>query len=106
RLTLAGHKGGDDEDDSIFDINLNGSATKRTYVDRNQLQLFAPDDLVRPVADRAYELTTLWLVHFGNPREGLVKLYLGAPTRDAEDNDDWAWHARVGRPGGDGGGDR
>ena len=102
-LTIAVYKGGDDETDSIFDMNLNGSATKRAYVDRNQLTLFSADDLRAPVEDRAYDLKTLWLSHFGNPREGLVKPYIGAPARDSEDNSDWAWHARV--DAADGGGD-
>jgi hypothetical protein len=94
-LTIAVYKGGKDEADRIDDVNLNGSATKRSHVARNQLQLFSVDDFTCPVGERAYELNTLWIVHFGNPREQLVKLYLGAPTRDAEDHTEWAWYRRV-----------
>jgi hypothetical protein len=97
-LTVFVYKGGDDEVDSIYDVNLNGSATKREYVDRNQTQLFSLDDIVVAVDERAYELKTLWIAHFGNPRDGLVKIYLGAPSRDAEDRNEWAWHRRVGEP--------
>lgn len=103
-LTLAVYKGGDNEDDSIYDVNLDGSATKRGYVARNQLRLFSLDEILRPIQDRAYELRTLWLVHFGSPREQLVKLYLGAPSRDANGHDEWAWYSRVDTPGGGGSG--
>ena len=104
-LTLAMYKGGDDEVDTIYDVNLNGSATKRAYVARNQLQLFSLDEIARSVEASAYELNTLWLVHFGNPRDELVKLYLGAPSRNGDDQNDWAWYERVDRivDGGSGG---
>jgi hypothetical protein len=94
-LTVAVYKGGKEEVDRLDDVNLNGSATKRNHVARNQLQLFSPEDFRRPIAERAYELNTLWIVHFGNPREQLVKLYLGAPTRDAQDQTEWAWYRRI-----------
>jgi len=97
-LTIRVHKGGDDEVDSIYDVDLDGSATKRESVDRNQTQLFSFDDIVVAVDERAYELKTLWIPHFGNPRDGLVKLYLGAPSRDAEDHNEWAWHRRIDEP--------
>jgi hypothetical protein len=103
-LTIAVYKGGDDELDSIYDVNFNGSATKRQYVERNQLQLFSFDDVVVPVEERAYDLNTLWVVHFGNPRDMLVKLYLGAPSGAAEEQEGWAWHRRVDTPGAGGGG--
>jgi len=99
KLTIAVYKGGKDEVDRIDDVNLNGSATKRNHVARNQLQLFSLEEFMRPVAERAYELNTLWIVHFGNPREQLVKLYLGAPTRNAEDRTEWAWYRRVDKGG-------
>jgi hypothetical protein len=94
-LTIAVYKGGRDESSSIYDVSLDGSATKRSYVERNQLQLFSLDEIAVQVPERAYELNTLWIVHFGNPREELVKLYLGAPTRNIEGRDEWAWHRRI-----------
>jgi hypothetical protein len=94
-LTIAVYKGGKEEVDPITDVNLNGSAIKRNYVARNQLQLFSLADFARPISERAYDLNTVWIVHFGNPREQLVKLYLGAPMRDAEDHAEWAWYRRI-----------
>jgi hypothetical protein len=104
KLTLAVYKGGDYESETIYDVDLNGSATKRDYVARNQLQLFSFDEIERSIPTLAYELNTLWIVHFGNPRDELVKLYLGAPSRDADDRKEWAWYERVDRGGNGGGG--
>jgi hypothetical protein len=104
-LTLAVYKGGDLVEESIYEVNFNGSATKKQYARENQLRLFPLESVERPEDETAFDLTELWLVHFGNPREGFVKLYIGAPTFDELDRPCWAWYRRVdeGGPGGGGG---
>jgi hypothetical protein len=107
-LTLAVYKGGDVAEESIYEVNLNGSTTKKSYAKRNQaqLQLFSPDDLAAPEEERSVDLNGLWVVHFGNPRDQLVKLYVGAPTYDDLDHKQWAWYRRIDTAGDGGGGSR
>jgi len=105
-LTIAVYKVGDTEADSLHDVNFNGSATKKSYAKRNQaqLQLFPFEAVERSERDHAFELNDLWVAHFGNPREQLVKLYVGAPSLDETDRKEWAWSRRIDKPdhGGDG----
>jgi hypothetical protein len=49
-------------------------------------------DLQPGLAD--YELNRLTIGHFGNPREGLVKWYVGAWTRTDAGGKRWAWILR------------
>ncbi len=105
-LTIAVYKVGDSESDSIYEVDFNGSATKKAYAKRNQaqLELFSPEAFAGPEHEHAFELNDLWVAHFGNPREQLVKLYVGAPSLDDSGRKQWAWQRRIDTPGGGGGG--
>lgn len=72
------------------------SPTKRAIGHVNSQQLSLPIPQARPVPEpSAYELTRLTAGHFGNPREGLVKWYLGAWTGNANGvGAAWAWIER------------
>jgi hypothetical protein len=107
-LTIAVYKVGDSDGDSIYDVNFNGSATKKAYAKRNQaqLQLFPFEAVEGPEHEHAFEVNDLWVAHFGNPRDQLVKLYVGAPSLDDSDHKEWAWYRRIDRPGDRGGGSR
>jgi hypothetical protein len=76
------------------------SPTKRAVGHSNaaQLSLDIPD--AQPVRDaNAFQLNALTAGHFGNPREGLVKWYLGAWTQDNSGKKSWAWIERQDEPG-------
>jgi hypothetical protein len=107
-LTIAVYKVGDSESDSIYDVDFTGSSTKKAYAERNyaQLQLFPFEAVERPEHEHAFELNDLWVAHFGNPREQLVKLYIGAPTRDDANRNQWAWSRRIDIPSDGGNGTR
>lgn len=100
QLTLAVYKVGDSDADSIHDVSFNGSAIKKADAKRNQaqLQLFPFEAVVGPEPEHAFELNDLWVAHFGNPREQLVKLYVGAPSLDDADRKQWAWQRRIDAP--------
>jgi hypothetical protein len=102
-LTIAVYKVGNSGADSIYDVNFDGSATKKAYAERNkaQLQLFPIEAIRTPEVDEAFALNDLWVAHFGNPREQLVKLYVGAPSLDESDHRQWAWCRRIDAPGAD-----
>ena len=91
-----------------YQVNFNGSATKKAYAKRNQaqLQLFPFEAVEGPEPEQAFELNDLWVSHFGNPREQLVKLYVGAPSLDDADRKQWAWQRRIDAPSGGGDGAR
>ncbi len=75
------------------------SPTKRAFGEANQLRLFDLATVEPPIERSAYILNSLTLGHFGNPREGLVKWYLGAWTLDELGNKRWAWIERQDEPG-------
>lgn len=101
-LTIAVYKVGNLESESIFDVDFNGSTTKKGYAERNsqQLRLFSPDAFTEPEDEYAFKLNDIWIAHFGNPRDQLVKLYVGAPARDEAINNKWAWQRRIDSPEG------
>jgi hypothetical protein len=107
-LTIAVYKVGSTALDSIYDVNFDGSATKKADAKRNQeqMQLFSFEDVERSEPDHVFRLNDLWVAHFGSPREQLVKLYLGAPSLSLFDQKEWAWYRRVDTPGDAGGGAR
>jgi len=73
-----------------------GSPTKLGYGERNQDQLTlfdAPAEGPLP-AEAAYALNDLTIAHFGNPRERLVKWYIGAFVADQQNRLRWAWVRR------------
>jgi hypothetical protein len=96
-LNIAVYKAGHAETDSIYDVRFDGSATKRSGAERNegQLQLFAVDELIQVEEPRSFDLNELWIVHFGSPREALVKLFIGAPRITELDKSEWAWFRRI-----------
>jgi hypothetical protein len=93
---VAIHKLGHCLGDDIHSCYPEGSPTQRSYAQRNATQLSLFD--VAPEAplpeDRAYALGDLVVGHFGNPIDGLVKWYVGAPTYDVTGHPCWAWLAR------------
>lgn len=95
-LSVGVYKLGDTIDEDIHECFPDDSPTKRAYAERNvqQLRLFNPEeptpDLPLPPEIR-YGLNDLIVGHFGNPRDGLVKWYVGAPTTDDRDIRRWAW---------------
>jgi hypothetical protein len=96
-ISLGVYKLGDTMDEDIHDCFPDDSPTKRSYAERNgaQLRLFElPSDTKLPPEAR-YGLNDLIVGHFGNPRDGLVKWYVGAPTTEDEGTRRWAWiHAQ------------
>lgn len=95
-LKIGVYKVGDAVDEDVHQCFPDASATKRSYAVRNaaQLSLFdvEPDSPLPPEA--RYGLDELLVVHFGNPRGGLVKWYVGAPMADERGVRRWAWIAR------------
>lgn len=70
------------------------SPAKRSFAAANQLRLFSVDeDRVAP-SEGAELLNCLTIGHLGNPREGLVKWYVGAWTHDRQGRPYWAWIER------------
>jgi hypothetical protein len=71
------------------------SPTKQSIGRSNFLQLrFELPELDPAPAGSAYSLNALTIGHFGNPREGLVKWYLGAWTELDGGGRTWAWIER------------
>lgn len=95
------YKLGDTADEDVHECFPDTSPTKRSYAERNraQLRLFdsEPDSPLPPAA--RYALNDLIVGHFGNPRDGLVKWFVGAPTTDERGVRRWAWIARQAPPG-------
>jgi hypothetical protein len=96
RLDVLGHFDHDD----VMACFPDGSATKLAVGEINykQLKLEMPEAELTPVtAD--YNLNNLTIGHFGNPRQGLVKWYLGAWRRTETGGRRWAWIKRQDEPG-------
>lgn len=71
------------------------SPTKQDVGRSNYLQLrFDLSDTEPPPDSSSYSLNALTIGHFGNPREGLVKWYLGAWTQLDGGGRKWAWIER------------
>jgi hypothetical protein len=74
------------------------SPTKRAFGHANQMQLFEDAELT-VAGPEAYMANSLTIGHFGNPREGLVKWYLGAWAVDDQGRKSWLWIERQDDPG-------
>jgi len=99
-FSLGVYKLGDFLDDDIHSAFPDASPTKRGYGERNraQLPLFecSPASPLPPAA--RFGLNDLIVGHFGNPRDGLVKWYLGAFVVDEHGRASWAWIQRLELP--------
>ncbi len=99
-VSIGVYKLGDTADEDVHESFPDTSPTKRSYAERNgaQLRLFdtEPDSPLPPTA--RYALNDLIVGHFGNPRDGLVKWFVGAPTTDKRGARRWAWIARQDLP--------
>lgn len=85
--------------DDVLQCFPDSSPFKRAFGEQNQLRLFALET-VEPSPDASsFSLNSLTLGHFGNPRDGLVKRYLGAWVVDENDRKHWAWVERLDQPG-------
>lgn len=95
-LAIGVYKLGDTADEDIHECFPDASPTKRSYAERNRAQLtifdLEPNSPLPPTA--RYALDDLLIGHFGNPREGLVRWYVGAPMTDERGVRRWAWIAR------------
>jgi hypothetical protein len=95
-IAIGVYKLGDFVDDDIHQSFPDASPTKRGYGERNRAQLplfeYAPESPLPPEA--RYGLNDLIVGHFGNPRDGLVKWYLGAFIVDEDGRAAWAWIER------------
>jgi len=100
QISVGVYKLGDTADEDVHECFPDTSPTKRAYAERNgaQLKLFdsEPDSPLPPEA--RYGLNDLIVGHFGNPRDALVKWFVGAPTTDANGVRRWAWIARQTMP--------
>ncbi len=89
---------GSTADEDIHVCVPDGSPTKRSYADHNshQLALFEADRAATraAAASAAATLNELTIGHFGNPRDGLTKWYVGALVTDESDEQRWAWVER------------
>jgi len=89
---------GHDVSDDIHGCFPDQSPFKRSFGEQNQLVLFSLEAL-QPVPDAAeYEANSLTIGHFGNPRDGLVKWYLGAWRSDERERRHWSWVERQDEP--------
>jgi hypothetical protein len=89
-----GHTAGDD----VHGCFPDQSPFKRAFGEQNQLSLFALES-VEPLPDTAaYATDSLTVGHFGNPRDGLVKWYLGAWVADELGRRRWSWIERQDQP--------
>jgi hypothetical protein len=88
RIDVLGHSVHDD----VLGCFPDNSPTKMAVGESNlnQMRLDFPEvDVAPTVAD--YDLNCLTIGHFGNPREGLVKWYLGAWRNTPTGGRRWAW---------------
>ena len=70
------------------------SPLKRSFGEANQLRLFKLETVQPPTEEAGLALNDLTIGHFGNPRDGLVKWYLGAWAVDDVGVSRWAWLER------------
>jgi hypothetical protein len=96
------YKLGELEGDDISCRFPDNSPTKRSYGSRNagQWLLFEMADEESPATDPIWEYNQLTIGHFGNPRDGFQKCYVGAYV-GVEADEHWAWTRR--QPVGDDG---
>jgi hypothetical protein len=82
-------------DDEVLQSFPDASPAKRAVGRDNaaQLQLDLPSVSLSPDAG-AYALNGLTVGHFGNPREGLVKWYVGAWSEVGDGRQAWQWIER------------
>jgi hypothetical protein len=100
-FSIGVYKLGDSVNDDIHACFPDASPTKRGYAERNrnQLSLFdATPESPLPPAVR-YACNELIVGHFGNPRDGLVKWYVGATLVDEFGRPSWVWVERQELPG-------
>jgi hypothetical protein len=83
-------------EDDIHGHFPDDSPTKRDYGHHNRDQLaFFETEVESPLPPEArYGLNDLILGHFGNPREGLTKWYVGAYVMNQGGKPRWAWVER------------
>lgn len=100
-LAIGVYKLGQTVDDDIHLCFPDESPTKRAYAERNtaQLTLFEIPVVSALPADIRYSLNDLVIGHFGNPRDGLTKWYVGAMIVDDQGRPSWAWVERQDDPG-------
>lgn len=78
------YKFGMNANDSIENLSLDDSTTKINLVLDNQLSLPGIPALRH------------WIVaHSGNPRQGLIEVYIGAPNTLGERGSPWAWREQI-----------
>jgi hypothetical protein len=100
-ISIGIYKVGHSVDDDVHASFPDESPTKREYADANRRQLTIFDcevDSPLPPAVR-YALDELVVAHFGNPRDGLVKWYVGAMITDDQEQHSWAWVEKQDLPG-------
>jgi hypothetical protein len=99
-FSIGVYKLGDFADEDIHGCFPDASPTKRGFGERNraQLTLFDLETTCPLPEDARYGLTELIVGHFGNPRDGLVKWYVGAYVTDELGRHSWAWIARQDLP--------
>jgi hypothetical protein len=85
-------------DEDVYQCFPDSSPFKRGFGEENQLRLFALESLDLPTDANSYAPNSLTLGHFGNPRDGLVKWYLGAWTVDEHRRNRWSWVERQDDP--------
>jgi hypothetical protein len=96
RVDSLGHFAHEDVRDAFPDA----SPTKQAVGRSNAMQLRFEMPELEPVPDEAaFSLNALTAGHFGNPREGLVKWYIGAWTELETGGRSWAWIERQDEPG-------
>ncbi|MFL5901778.1 MAG: hypothetical protein ACJ75S_11355 [Solirubrobacterales bacterium] len=95
-ITLGIYALGSYGEDNINERFPDDSETKRDYgkQNRDQLTIFDVDFDAPLPPEAAYALDELIVGHFSNPREGLIKWYVGAYVIDDEGKRSWAWHER------------
>jgi hypothetical protein len=87
---------GSNLEDDIHECFPVESPSKRTFGTRNrdQIALFENESTSPLTAETRYGLNDLIVGHFGNPRDGLVKWYLGAYVFGEDGSPRWAWVER------------
>ncbi len=95
RVDALGHHA----DDDVLHAFPDASPAKRAVGRDNaaQMQLDLPAASLSPDGG-AYALESLTVGHFGNPREGLVKWYVGAWSELADGRQAWQWIERQDLP--------
>lgn len=100
-LSIGVYKLGDTVEEDVHGCFPDASPTKRAYAERNrrQLALFELEPASPLPLSARYALNDLIVGHFGNPRDGLAKWYVGAPTTDEQGWRRWAWISKQDLPG-------